>query len=197
MPHLALVNNLQDKLWNTVLLGGHVKENSLAVGRRVGLGGSVAREPLEGRCPMKRSLACFVAVLAFGMLAGCGGRHSAAGFRLPENGDVERGKAAFVELKCTSCHTVAGVDLPPPTMVGLRIPLGGEVYEARTDGYLVTSMIHPSHRLAYIFRAVRREPEDQSHMPDYTRSMTVRQMVDLVAFLQSTYEIVDPPPTMY
>jgi hypothetical protein len=146
---------------------------------------------------MNKSLAFFVAILAYGLFTGCGGRHSASGFRLPENGDVERGKAAFIALKCTSCHTVAGVDLPPPTRVGMEIPLGGEVYEARTDGYLVTSVIHPSHRLAHVSRTAPAIPEDLSHMPDYTREMTVRQLVDLVAFMQSTYEIVNPPTTMH
>jgi hypothetical protein len=131
------------------------------------------------------------------MLAGCGGRHSAAGFRLPDNGSVERGKAAFVELQCTRCHTVAGVDLPSPTMAGLEVPLGGEVYQARTDGYLVTSIIHPSYRLARGHQAVGTAPEDLSRMPDYTRGMTVEQLVDLVAFMQSVYEIVDPPPIMH
>ena len=97
---------------------------------------------------MKKTLECLAAVLVFGMLAGCDGRHSAAGFRLPENGSVERGKAAFVELQCTRCDTVAGVDLPSPARVGFEVPLGGEVYQARTDGYLVTSIIHPSYRLA-------------------------------------------------
>jgi hypothetical protein len=31
------------------------------------------------------------------------GRHSSAGFRLPQDGDAERGKLAFVELGCPSC----------------------------------------------------------------------------------------------
>jgi mono/diheme cytochrome c family protein len=142
---------------------------------------------------MTRISASFAAVLALGLLGGCGGRHSAAGFRLPENGDAERGKVAFVELKCSTCHTVAGVDLPPPTSVGLPVPLGGMVHEARTDGYLVTSMINPSHRLAHVSRTALTDPQEDSHMPRYAREMTVRQMVDLVAFLQSTYEIAPPP----
>jgi hypothetical protein len=146
---------------------------------------------------MKKTLECLAAVLVFGMFAGCDGRHSAAGFRLPDNGSVERGKAAFVELQCTRCHTVAGVDLPPPARVGFEIPLGGEVYQARTDGYLVTSIIHPSYRLARGSQAVGTAPEDLSSMPDYTHRMTVRQLVDLVAFMQSVYEIVPPPPTMH
>jgi hypothetical protein len=30
-------------------------------------------------------------------------------------------------------------------------------------------------------------------MPDYSREMTVRQLTDLVAFLQSRYRLVMPP----
>jgi hypothetical protein len=141
---------------------------------------------------MRRNLRGLAAILVFGSLAGCGGRHSPAGFRLPENGDVERGKATFVELKCYGCHTVANVELPPPTSVGLPVPLGGIVHETRTDGYLVTSIIHPSHKIASSQRALP-ATEGESHMPDFTRQMTVRQLVDLVAFLQSTYKIESPP----
>ena len=142
---------------------------------------------------MGRNLKWLAAILVFGALAGCGGRHSAAGFRLPGNGDVERGKVAFVELKCHGCHTVADVDLPPPTTIGLPLPLGGMVHEVRTDGYLVTSIIHPSHSVRYPPRAALLAPDPESHMPDFSRNMTVRQMVDLVAFLQSTYELAPPP----
>ena len=35
---------------------------------------------------------------------------SPEGFHLPE-GDIERGKIAFVELNCATCHTIAGVAL--------------------------------------------------------------------------------------
>jgi hypothetical protein len=144
---------------------------------------------------MKRNLAWFAALFVVGALAGCGGRHSAAGFRLPENGDVERGKAAFVDLKCHGCHTVANVELPPPTSVGKPVRLGGKVHEARTDGYLVTSIIHPSHKVVRTQPAGLLEPEGESHMPDLTRQMSVRQLVDLVAFLQASYE-VDASPSV-
>jgi hypothetical protein len=145
---------------------------------------------------MQRNLKWLAAVLLFGVLAACGGRHSPAGFRLPENGDVERGKAAFVALKCYGCHTVANVEMPPPTSVGLPVPLGGTVYEVRTDGYLVTSIIHPSHAVAHPRQGAVLAPEAESHMPDFSRDMTVRQLVDLVAFLQSTYELAPPPQSM-
>jgi len=142
---------------------------------------------------MERRLAALLAALA--ILAGCGGQRSASGFRLPENGDPERGKAAFVELGCHQCHPVAGIDLPPPSGDSkISLGLGGRVHEVRTDGYLVASIIHPSHK-------IRRYPgagdSDESPMPDYTNQMTVRQLVDVVAFLQSHYEVVPAPSTMY
>jgi hypothetical protein len=142
---------------------------------------------------MELRLAALFAALA--ILAGCGGQRSASGFRLPENGDPERGKAAFVELGCHQCHPVAGVDLPPPSGDSkISLGLGGRVHEVRTDGYLVASIIHPSHK-------IRRYPgvgdSDESPMPDYTNQMTVRQLVDVVAFLQSHYEVVPAPSTMY
>jgi hypothetical protein len=145
---------------------------------------------------MRRNLKWLAAILLFGLLAACGGRHSAAGFRLPENGDAERGKTAFVALQCYGCHTVANVDLPPPTSVGMPVPLGGVVYEVRTDGYLVTSIIHPSHAVVHPPGVAVVSGEAESHMPDFSRTMTVRQLVDLVAFLQSTYEVSPPPQSM-
>ena len=138
-----------------------------------------------------------LAALTFGLLSvGCGGVHSPAGFRLPETGDFERGKQAFVDLECHGCHTVDGVDLPTARSdVPAVVKLGGAVRELRTDGYLVASIIHPSHRLApYPLENISEQGE--SRMPDYAEKMTVRQLVDLVAFLQERYRFV-PPPTVY
>ena len=130
------------------------------------------------------------------LAVGCGGRHSAAGFRLPENGSVDRGKQAFLDLECHSCHTVDRVELPDATpQLTLAVPLGGAVPEYRTDGYLVTSIIHPSHR---IMKPRRDEYSvgGESRMEDRTQTMTVRQLVDLVAFLQSRYRF-EPEHNIY
>ncbi len=133
---------------------------------------------------------------AFALLLGaCNfGVHSPAGFRLPDNGDFERGKQAFVELKCTACHTVDGVELPAPTDLP-AVPLGGTLRELRTDGYLVTSIIHPSHRLGR-FPKSETTVEGETRMPDFARSMTVRQLIDTVAFLRERYKF-EAPRTMY
>lgn len=135
--------------------------------------------------------------LTFALLAvltACGGRHSPAGFRLPETGDIARGERAFEHLRCWECHTVDGVALPAPTAQH-PVPLGGAVTELRTDGYLVSSIIHPSHRLAH--RPVEQiAVEGESRMPDFAQTMTVRELIDLTAFLQSRYR-PKPTPEMY
>lgn len=141
----------------------------------------------------------FAAIVLFGALVpGCGtGPRSPVGFRLPE-GDIEKGRAAFLQLECHVCHQVAGVEFPEPVIEPpVPVILGGTVFEVRTDGYLVTSIINPSHRLA---RGPRRAdlttPEGDSRMPDLTELMRVDQLIDLVAFLQSRYKVVMPPQPM-
>jgi mono/diheme cytochrome c family protein len=136
---------------------------------------------------MKPWLTSLIAAVLATALAGCDtGPKSGGGFRLPD-GDIEKGKAAFLALKCHTCHRVNGVDLPPPVSTApTNVVLGGEVSYIRTYGELVTSVIHPSHGLAPGFK--KEQLKDRlSPMPEFNDLMTVRQMIDLVAFLQSRY----------
>lgn len=122
-------------------------------------------------------------------LCGCdSGPHSSAGFRLPD-GNVERGKTAFVAYGCHTCHEVAGSDLPRPAVQApVPVVLGGVVERPMTDGYLTTSIINPSYRIAGY-------PKEQvvaggrSRMPHFGDRMTVQDLADLVAFLQSRYTV--------
>ena len=122
------------------------------------------------------------------VLTGCDtGPKSGRGLRLPE-GDVGKGKAAFLALKCNTCHRVDGVELPPPVSTApTNVVLGGEVTYIRTYGELVTSVINPSHGLAPGFKREQIKTGELSPMPEFNDVMTVRQMIDLVAFLQSRY----------
>ena len=145
---------------------------------------------------MKYSIALLTTVILYGLIACDSGPRSPVGFLLPE-GDVEQGKAAFLELQCNGCHTVDGVDLPPPLVIPTpfaSVVLGGQVFEIRTDGYLVTSIIHSSHKLA---RGLNKEQittsTGASRMPDYSDITTIQQLIDMVAFLQSRYSVVPPP----
>ena len=117
---------------------------------------------------------------------------SPSGFRLPD-GDVQAGQAAFLELQCNACHKVRGLDLPGPVAEPpVPIALGGTVDYQPTDGRFVTSVINPSHKLARGYPKQSIESGGISRMADYGDVMTVRQLVDLVAFLHSRYEFVPP-----
>jgi hypothetical protein len=72
------------------------------------------------------------------------------------------------------------------------IALGGTVDYQPTDGRFVTSVINPSHKLARGYPKQSIESGGISRMADYSDVMTVRQLVDLVAFLHSRYEFVPP-----
>jgi mono/diheme cytochrome c family protein len=132
------------------------------------------------------------------LLAGCSGDpHSPAGFRLASSGDVARGKQVFLELQCVECHQVADVNLSVPTTQN-RVPvvLGGEVDRQMADGYLVTSIINPSFVVARRYPADQKTAQGRSPMPNY-EELTVRELTDLVAFLQSHYRVRKPPPTSF
>lgn len=127
-----------------------------------------------------------VVVLAAAAAACGSGPHSSSGFRLPGYGDVERGKAAFVELKCNQCHVVAGTDLAKAG-VATPIVLGGESFRQITDGYLVASIINPSSSFAPYPAEMVKGADGKSRMPEYADNISVRQLTDVVAFLQSRY----------
>ena len=138
-------------------------------------------------------------VLLMLLTAACSGAKSGAGLRLPD-GNVERGKAAFLELKCNTCHTVAKTEMPAPSKdyAYVRVVvLGGEVRQVKTYGALVTSIINPSHSLAPGYPKELITKGNESAMANFNDTMTVRQLIDVVAFLQSRYEFVPPEPATY
>lgn len=138
-----------------------------------------------------------VQVIALGMvpifLSGCiPGPKSAHGLHLPD-GDVDKGKAAFLALHCNTCHRVDGVELPVPvTTAPTNVVLGGAVSRIRTHGELVTSVINPSHGLAPGFPREAIKDGKLSPMPEFNDFMTVGQMIDIVTFLQSRYQQIQP-----
>ena len=84
---------------------------------------------------MWRTVTLALALLAM-LTISCVNPRSSAGFRLPD-GDVERGKAAFLELKCYTCHTVSGVDIGTrgKEYAYLRaVVLGGKTRQVKTYG---------------------------------------------------------------
>jgi sulfur-oxidizing protein SoxX len=141
---------------------------------------------------MSRPAAAATALFMAATLALCGceaPRKSAAGFHLPD-GDPVRGRAAFVELRCHACHSVAGVaDLPKPVAdPPLPFALGGPSAVVRTDGEMVTAILEPSHRITMASPASVQAGR-LSRMGDFTEAMTVRQLIDLVAFVHAHTEV--------
>ena len=141
------------------------------------------------------------------------------GFRLPD-GEHDKGKIAFVELRCNECHRVFGVNLPRPEVASSRgdltgqsrsiaavavedegriprlISLGGEVRRIPTSGELVTSIIDPLHTQ----RAGSAGQGDAELPPARLNDvMTVSQLIDLVPLLQARYKEkpFENPPAYY
>lgn len=149
---------------------------------------------------MKSHPLAFVLILVFiSWSAGCSpGPKSSKGFTLPD-GDASHGEVLFTQYHCYECHTVAGVTVPDsenPDETIVR--LGGEVSRIKTYGELVTSIINPSHRLAKGYATEKVTTVDgDSKMKNYNDVMTVSELIDLVAFLQSHYSLREIEPTGY
>ena len=140
---------------------------------------------------MKTPIGLCLVLIGF-LLGGCDNLQSGRRLRLPK-GSVENGKAAFIALKCTECHTVAGLELPKPTLAPeLVVELGGPVPRLRSVGDLLTSIIHPTQSVSVKMKRPAIGPP-VSGMPAVNDVMTVTQMVDLVRFLQPRYSEMVPP----
>ena len=148
---------------------------------------------------MKTSTALF-AICAGVCIVGCEAEpKSAKGFTLPD-GDVDRGKATFVRLECAACHKITGIErpeLPDGTKPEASVRIGGEVSRIKTYGELVTSIINPSHKLAPGYTRETIAEDGESRMTNYNDVMTVQELIDLVAFLQSQYKLHKFEPTEY
>lgn len=126
---------------------------------------------------------------------------------LPE-GDAAAGKQAFVDLGCTTCHTVRGVDgLPAPVAPEISFELGPTL-TGLSRGGIATSVVSPRHVDAEaelwtdweegqrvwlgpgqgVVEAEEAEERPVSRMNDYRAVMTVKQLGDLVSFLRSVAE---------
>ena len=122
----------------------------------------------------------------------------ARGFALPE-GSVEEGKATYRRLECNACHSISGIEWNGGSD-SLNVKLGGEVSIQKSYGELVTSVINPSHKIARRYKqkkATLTTEEGASKMKNYNEAMTVQELIDLVAFLQSEYNVSAPTTHYY
>jgi mono/diheme cytochrome c family protein len=130
------------------------------------------------------------------VLVGCTPK-SGIGMRLPD-GNAARGRVAYAALHCNSCHAIDGL-VPHEGDGGPSIELGGITTRVHSYGELVTSIINPSHKIAprYPPEQVSRGGQSLMALAYLNDVMTVQQLIDLVAFLETTYEIMPPEVQPY
>lgn len=119
----------------------------------------------------------------------------ASEFRFPiQNGDINRGKEAFVSLGCPQCHVVSGVELPDYKGTQfIKMPLGGELIFAKTYADLVTSIVNPNHVISdkYLQMLPANQRARINTSPMYMNpNMKVTELIDIVAFLNSRYSLL-------
>jgi mono/diheme cytochrome c family protein len=138
---------------------------------------------------MRIGLFVIAGCLALGSIGCEAGPKSGIGLRLPE-GDLARGEKAFHDLGCDGCHAIVRENRSrsgaPPELV---VALGGKVAHIESHGKLVTSIINPSHGFPRRYPRERITEAGQSKMPNFNETMTVEQLIDLTAYLQSKYEL--------
>jgi hypothetical protein len=98
-------------------------------------------------------------------------------------GDPSKGREAFAKFECYACHEVKGDTLPAPNSkgnVGPELSAMGPLHEAE---YFAESLINPS---AVIEKGKGYQgPDGSSKMPEFNDSMTVKELINLAAYLRS------------
>src|SRR5262249_20060365 len=104
-------------------------------------------------------------------------------FKIPPNGDPVRGRAAFEKFECFACHEVRGEQFPAPSKKDSLGPELSAMGGHHSAAFLAESIMYPS---AWIDGGKGYAAADgSSRMPSLADSMTVQELVDLVAFLKS------------
>lgn len=133
-------------------------------------------------------------------MSACGQSQDSDRFSLPQ-GNAENGRMVFYELNCIRCHVLHGTEFNGDQERlldngGIAVSLGGETTRVKSYTDLVSSIINPSHRIANDNPAYV-TPDGQSKMAYYNEVMTVAELIDLVTFLKSQYQLSDYPATIY
>jgi mono/diheme cytochrome c family protein len=102
-------------------------------------------------------------------------------------GDAQAGRRTFVRLGCAHCHQVFGDDELPKPEADPPVPvvLGGAKSRTLPRASLVTAIVNPSHEIAPGFEERAVKSGHRSRMRDYGDVMTVTELVDVLAYLES------------
>jgi uncharacterized protein involved in high-affinity Fe2+ transport/mono/diheme cytochrome c family protein len=104
-------------------------------------------------------------------------------FRFPD-GDPAAGRAVFTKLECYQCHTIQVEPLPPTAAAAGNIGpeltgMGGH----HPVEYFAESILDPN--AIIVTGPGYTDADGMSIMPDYRDTMTVAELIDLLAYLQS------------
>jgi mono/diheme cytochrome c family protein len=100
-------------------------------------------------------------------------------FQLP-SGDPRRGREVFARLECFRCHRLRGESYPPPSAAGPELTgIGGH----HPGSSIAESILNPNAVIVegpgYV------GPDGRSTMPDYRDALSVADLLDLVAYLET------------
>lgn len=96
-------------------------------------------------------------------------------------GSAVNGRKAFTDLNCVSCHRVFGDSELPQPLPDSAAPVLGGLSKIYTTEELSQAIASPSHSIAPGFHA---NADGSSPMLDLSSQMTVRQLLDVVAYLK-------------
>jgi len=112
-------------------------------------------------------------------------------FAMPA-GNHHAGRQVFIDFECFKCHEVRGEDFPAPKAeqgdVGSVLSGMGAMHTAE---YFAEVMIDPNASVAWRVKHHKSEnkgylgPDGTSKMPTYNDSMTIQQLIDMVAYMKS------------
>jgi len=141
---------------------------------------------------MRRAWVCS-AVVACLILLPTGGRaqNKQHGPQLPKGwtftlpaGDPEAGKAAFEKMECYSCHKVPSAAFPQARAAGGVGPELVAAYSKLPPPFLAESIINSHQYISGTIEKYRGLDKVSSKMGDYSSIMSVRDLIDIVAFLK-------------
>ena len=100
------------------------------------------------------------------------------------DGDTWAGEKVFVKMECFSCHKVAGRSFRRMDSGGVGPELGPSHAKLPPE-YLAGSFLNRLKVIAGNEDRYRSEDKRSSKMGDYSETMTVRELVDVVAYIKS------------
>jgi Cu/Ag efflux protein CusF len=105
--------------------------------------------------------------------------HHPAGWRFTmPKGDPVKGKAVFEKFECYYCHQVRGEQFPDPMENAPELSQMGPLHPVE---FFAESIMNPN---AVVPKAYR-EADGKSPMTDFTEKMTVRELIDVSAYVAS------------